>query len=300
MNRNVTIRIPNGSRIRQKIRDIYTDLRTQWRRANPFSTSYSTSKLRQNIRNALSIHRRVFKEEQFSRSSYTKWGNGIIIYYSHFYWLVNFRQDRKGNIIADVIDACYEGDYHNDIMNTTPYGEGSIRNLNKEILKEYNNNTMNRNKKIVRLTESDLHNMITEAVKDALNELDPRTHSSAAEKARLRGEFDRARKFKKSAFDAWERDYGDELDIGRGGRSQFVDPRYYDGVESLGNGEPYVCNNYFDGSGDCYNPKSKFRMPFNKKGNGLVGMSVPSTKGERVASQMIHGDGKYVKGRGWQ
>lgn len=37
-------------------------------------------------------------------------------------------------------------------------------------------------KKIIRLTESDLHNMIAESVNKILNEIDPRTASSAAQK----------------------------------------------------------------------------------------------------------------------
>lgn len=42
-------------------------------------------------------------------------------------------------------------------------------------------------KRTIKLTESDLHNMISEAVKVALNELDPRTYASYADKRRQQG-----------------------------------------------------------------------------------------------------------------
>lgn len=195
MNRNVIIRIPKGSSIRQKIRTIYTDLYILWKRAYPNSTSYTVSRLRQNIRNALSIHGRVFKEEQFSRSRYIKWGNSIVIFYSHFYWLVCFRKDRNGNIVADVIDACYEGDYHNDIMSTKPYGESVLRRLFMNIIKENKDNTMKTNKKVVRLTESDLYQIISESIKRVLTEgkvVNNKPFSQWSRELRTQGEFGNA------------------------------------------------------------------------------------------------------------
>lgn len=177
-----------------------------------------------------------------------------------------------------------------------------IEECYKEKIKETIDNTM-KNNKVIRLTENDLHNMVTEAVRVALNELDPRTYASAAEKARIRGEFDRASRFKNTAIDSWERDYGNELhadDDFRGGGSRFIDPYFYDGSESFNNA--YVCNRYPtpEHNGDCYNPKRDFRMPFDKYGNKPMAGSAPQTKGERVARQMVHGDGKYALGKGWQ
>lgn len=170
MNRNVIIRIPKDSSIRQKIRTVYTDLHKLWRQENPYSALYTVAKLRQNIRNALSIHGRVFKEERFSHSRYNKWGNGIVIFYSHFYWLVNFRQDRKGNIIADVEDACYEGNYHNDTMNTKPYGESISREPSMNTITEHKDNTI-ANKEVIRLTEQQLYRLISECVKKIIKEI---------------------------------------------------------------------------------------------------------------------------------
>ena len=150
------------------------------------------------------------------------------------------------------------------------------------------------------MTESQLHNIIAESVNQILCELDPRTYASAAEKRRLQGNFDASRNLKNHAVKTWNDLYGDEIDLGKGGKSEFIDVRDYDGSESLGNGEAYICNNYFDGTGDCFTPSSGDRMPFSRRGNGLNGTSKPRTKGEKVATQMIKNNGKYIKGKGWQ
>lgn len=73
------------------------------------------------------------------------------------------------------------------------------------------------NKKVIRLTESKLKQMITEAVQETLYEtgLDPRTLASAARKAEERGErrdnigrhSKRSQKFLKGAHDAWNERY---------------------------------------------------------------------------------------------
>ena len=159
---------------------------------------------------------------------------------------------------------------------------------------------MKTKKKVIRLTENDLHNMNSEAVKVALNELDPRTYASAAEKARMKGDFERTKKFKKAATDSWDNEYGNEV-----GASNFIDVRDYDGSESLNNGECYVLNNYDDNSGDTYDlyhsKERRTLMPWNKRrGNQEAYFDNPMTKGENVASQMVYGDGEYIKGKGWK
>lgn len=47
---------------------------------------------------------------------------------------------------------------------------------------KFDNNTMEKNKQVIRLTESDLHRIISESVKSVLSELDWKTYASAAEK----------------------------------------------------------------------------------------------------------------------
>ena len=74
-------------------------------------------------------------------------------------------------------------------------------------------------KKVIRLTESDLHRVIKESVKQVMNELDWRTYDSAAEKSRERyhnaptgAERDyhsrRYDKFNRASDDAFEKRFG--------------------------------------------------------------------------------------------
>lgn len=51
-------------------------------------------------------------------------------------------------------------------------------------------------KKVIKLSENDLHNIITESVKRVLNELDSQTYYRAADKARELGQYDRSNNFK--------------------------------------------------------------------------------------------------------
>lgn len=69
-------------------------------------------------------------------------------------------------------------------------------------------------KRTVRLTESELKNIITESVKNIISELDWKTYANAAKKAQHRAlgyddekERDRAYRFSKAAEDAFSRDH---------------------------------------------------------------------------------------------
>ena len=66
------------------------------------------------------------------------------------------------------------------------------------------NNTRNR----VRLTESKLHSVIKESVKQVLSELDWKTYDSAMRKAAAKKDFDRAGRFGSASKDAFNRDFG--------------------------------------------------------------------------------------------
>ena len=63
-------------------------------------------------------------------------------------------------------------------------------------------------KRKIRLTESDLHNIIKESVNTILNELDWRTYQSAAQKAGTNGDFKRETKFRHAATNAFNRQNG--------------------------------------------------------------------------------------------
>lgn len=59
--------------------------------------------------------------------------------------------------------------------------------LLKENIIQNVHNIMKTKKKVIKLTESDLHNMIAEGVRQALNELDWKTYANAARKRKMQG-----------------------------------------------------------------------------------------------------------------
>lgn len=63
-------------------------------------------------------------------------------------------------------------------------------------------------KKLVRLTESDLHRIVENSVRRTLNELDWRTYDSAMRKAANNKDYPRAGRFGMASRDAFNRDYG--------------------------------------------------------------------------------------------
>ena len=94
-------------------------------------------------------------------------------------------------------------------------------NLISKIIENKLYNTMKNTRNKVRLTESQLHNVIKESVKQVLSELDWKTYQNAAKKSHLKAldnddmsnneyynELDRNRRFRQAAEDAFNRDYG--------------------------------------------------------------------------------------------
>lgn len=96
------------------------------------------------------------------------------------------------------------------------------------------------NKKLIRLTEADLHRIVRESVNNVLTELDWKTYASAAEKSYEPGPMfqtyskpnekpnrnERSRRFMKAAEDALNRDYGYEKEYksGNKGSLRFTTP----------------------------------------------------------------------------
>ena len=132
----------------------------------------------------------------------------------------------------------YEKDFGNDHFGYSWDGENVVveyhynplkreslerfSNLIQENIYEYNNATnklrnMN-NKKVVRLTESQLHNVIAESVSQILMELDPRTYNSYAYKRHLQAKnetdptkkqmyLDKEKMGRQATVDAFNRDF---------------------------------------------------------------------------------------------
>lgn len=63
-------------------------------------------------------------------------------------------------------------------------------------------------KQRIRLTESQLHNIIRKCVNEAVNELDPRTYASYAAKRQAQGQTEKAKEGREAAVNAWNREYG--------------------------------------------------------------------------------------------
>lgn len=78
----------------------------------------------------------------------------------------------------------------------------------KTLLENNNTKTQNNMKRKIRLTESQLHSMISESVKQVLSELDWKTYDSAMRKSAKRGEWNRAGKFGDASVQAFNRDFG--------------------------------------------------------------------------------------------
>lgn len=201
-------------------------------------------------------------------------------------------------------------------------------------------------KNIIRLTESDLHRIVKESVNkilsEAINELDPRTYASYADKRRAQGQNDKAFRGTQAAANAWNKEYGEEWPDARKFMGSY-DLRNDDGTpynaeadreqweDDLKRGNIYNVNDFSEDddidSMHTYFPKrdmshdviiDKHSSPIDRlmaittpeeKGEGFIGAMADvgnvfgDTKERRaldVAKQMARGNGKYIKGKGWQ
>ena len=153
-------------------------------------------------------------------------------------------------------------------------------------------------KQKIRLTEGDLHRIIRNCVNEALNELDARTYASYADKRQAQGQNDKAKQGRQAAVDAWNRDYsqGDEM-----GEYYHVNKNNWSKQNGISNvhRETYVpALDKTDHSLEHYDKNYCNRQTDNVWRNS--GYQGTNTKGAYVARQMAQGDGKYVKGKGWQ
>ena len=115
----VLVVIPNFIAI--KVSRKYTNLRRQMRRST--GRAYPIARLRQNIANALSINGGYVDPHKLKEPLYNAWvtNNYKVLPYNHWFYAVQLMINSQGEVIARVADALYEGDYHNDTMQTKPY-----------------------------------------------------------------------------------------------------------------------------------------------------------------------------------
>ena len=121
-------------------------------------------------------------------------------------------------IVNAIISALKQGVYKDSLANIeqkastkelksnyTPQNTSVNKNKTNEN-KEYKINK-NMKKQVIRLTESDLKNIIKESVNNILSELDWKTYQNARGKAIKRGEYDRALKFGDAAQKSFSKEY---------------------------------------------------------------------------------------------
>ena len=171
-------------------------------------------------------------------------------------------------------------------------------------------------KRTIRLTESDLHRVITESVKQCLTELDARTYASYAQKRQQQADnaansadaykYQRkANQGVQAAQNAWNDQYGYNFDNGKngygyrqmGGANQFTHNAGSNYGISSKHGDMKGTQNY------AYNPKKGTEWHGNGRGESFTQQHDydPGDNGAyRVADEMENGTGTYVKGKGWQ
>lgn len=152
----IKVRIPRNSSIRQIVRDTYTDLYRKFKETNPKDKNYTRAKLAQNIRQATSINGKVLSENDIVNSSFDAWtaANYKQVYHFHWYFAVTLQRDKDGNVIAVVQDAHYEGEHYNGPRLSPPYSDTNESRVSNK----------------VRITESQLREIIAKSVKKVLNE----------------------------------------------------------------------------------------------------------------------------------
>ena len=161
-----------------------------------------------------------------------------------------------------------------------------------------------RNKKVVRLTESQLHNIIAESVSQILMELDPRTYASAADKAKERGNNERSDKFRSAAANTFEKDFGNDkysMDSANYGVKSSSHDRH--GIETEEYYDPSIDQVYrketMYPTDKVYKNPREFDSNMKIKRNSYDGGKNIRTQYD-IANQMANGSGKYIKGKGWQ
>lgn len=128
-----------GSPLRNKIKNTYTCLYKQFKNENPHDKTYTRKKLRQNISNVLSVGRIFVDESSLRQPQYNPWvqsGWIEIPSYRHWHFAVVKKIDKRGRTFFEIQDCVYEGDYHNDTMQTQPYNESKVIRISETILKQ--------------------------------------------------------------------------------------------------------------------------------------------------------------------
>lgn len=158
-----------------------------------------------------------------------------------------------------------------------PFCENNEDNITQQL----NCNTY-MNKKLIRLTESDLHKVIKESVNKVLTELDWKTYAHAAKKAREQGR-DSKWDFDRATERALDKQYGGHHLVGTENETYQDFHTYNDNPFSTHYDRawrPLEGHEDFGSYADVHDSKKAY--------------------GNEDIADFVHGRSKYVKGKGWQ
>ena len=138
------------------------------------------------------------------------------------------------------------------------------------------------NKKLIRLTEGDLHRIVKESVNKVLTELDWKTYANAAKKAREQGR-DSRWDFDRATERALDKQYGGHHLVGTDNETYQDFHTYNDDPFSTNYDRawrPLEGHEDFGSYADVHDSKKPY--------------------GNEDISDFVHGKSKYINGKGWQ
>ena len=148
-------------------------------------------------------------------------------------------------------------------------------------------------KKVIRLTEGDLHRIIKESVNNLLTELHPFTYANYANGRYAQGQTDKAEKGRDAAVKAFNDRYGYEVkdDEGKPFSSVKMQKNYDNKGYNVQSTHPINKDVYYDTSDRYPNRMSK-----------MANASDNMRRNYRIANQMHsgHGNFEYEKGKGYR
>jgi len=120
---NIKVKIPYHSKVRDIVKDTYTKLYNERKAAMPNDKGYTRKQLTQNINNVTSINNKEINVFEIRNSTFDDWvaKGWKQIYYSHWYFAIIVKRDGNNGAVAEIQDAHYEGEHHNDELHGGPY-----------------------------------------------------------------------------------------------------------------------------------------------------------------------------------
>ena len=141
------------ARAHNKIRSFYV------RVARKYCHTYSIELMRRNISDAINGMYKIENGLLRRKPIISRWDKYWMANCGKWYYAYTLSQDKQGNDIVTVVDARHGQNMHE-----------SIQHLKEYLTEKYQDNKLNNTKQTFRLTESQLHNVIKESVKQALSE----------------------------------------------------------------------------------------------------------------------------------